>query len=137
MAKKKTTKKARKKVTKKVNSRQKGARHERSVANALTKQGIPARRGAQIGVDGGMDIELLSVDGVRIEAKHDERFTVNDLYRALEQSERSVSENEGDHVHAVAYRKNGRETLVVSRLADFLELCKRIVAGAEKNPPAG
>lgn len=97
------------------NSRAKGARGERELANILKERGYDARRGQQYsGISG--DADVVGLDGIHIEAKRVERLN---LYDAMEQSVRDAREGE---VPTVFHRKDRKEWLVTMRLEDWLQL---------------
>lgn len=97
------------------NSRQKGARGERELANILKERGYDARRGQQYCGTSG-DADVVGLDGIHIEAKRVERLN---LYDAMEQSIRDARDGE---VPTVFHRKDRKEWLVTMRLEDWLQL---------------
>ena len=97
-----------------VNSRAKGARGERELANILKEHGYDARRGQQFcGANG--DADVIGLPGYHIECKRTERL---EAYKFMEQS--SFDAREGE-IPLVIYRKNGGEWLVIEKLKDWLE----------------
>lgn len=98
-----------------VNSRDKGARGERELANTLRSYGYSARRGQQY--RGGADSpDVIGLPGIHIECKLVERLNI---YDAVAQAVRDSGENE---LPAVFHRKNRREWLVTMRLNDFMNI---------------
>lgn len=101
-----------------MNSRQKGARGERELANKLKEFGIEARRGQQFsGLNG--DADVVGMDGVHIECKRVEALNVE---KALQQSERDSREGE---MPVVMHRRNGEQWKVTLRLEDFIRLWRQ------------
>lgn len=97
------------------NSRDKGARGERELANILKTYGYEARRGQQFcGANG--DADVIGLEGVHIEVKRTEKFK---LYDALEQSERDARCGE---MPIVITRRNKKPWVVCMRLDDFLRM---------------
>lgn len=97
------------------NSRQKGARFERTLAAALRDYGYECRRGQQYcGANG--DADVIGLPGIHIEAKHQERMS---LYDWMEQAKRDAK---SDELPAVFHKKNNAEILVSMELADWIKL---------------
>ena len=97
------------------NSRQKGARFERTLAAALRDYGYECRRGQQYcGTNG--DADVIGLPGIHIEAKHQERMS---LYDWMEQAKRDARQ---DELPAVFHKKNNAEILVSMELADWIKL---------------
>lgn len=97
-----------------INSRQKGAAFERSIAKILRERGFDARRGQQYsGLQG--DADVIGLPGIHIEAKAVERL---DLYGAYEQSMRDSREGE---VPVVIHKKNRKQILITMSFSDFLD----------------
>jgi Holliday junction resolvase len=108
-----------------MNSREKGARGERELANFLKDHGYPARRGQQFsGANGDADVEGLA--GVHIECKRVEKLNIDD---AMEQSERDSyadSIKQGKRViPTVFHRRNGKKWKVTMYAEDFLNIYRR------------
>lgn len=100
------------------NSKQKGARFERQLANILKERGYAARRGQQYcGANG--DADVVGLDGIHIEAKHQEKMC---LYDWMEQAKADAKEGE---IPAVFHKKNRANILVTMELESFLELYER------------
>lgn len=93
-----------------INSRAKGARFEREVAEwfRYTSLDPEARRGQQFaGGTDSPDVVLPNMDWLHIEAKHVEKLNI---YKAMEQAKRDAGEGK---ISTVFMRKNGEEMLVV------------------------
>ena len=104
------------------NSRQKGARFERTLAAALRDDGYECRRGQQYcGTNG--DADVIGLPGIHIEAKHQERMS---LYDWMEQAKRDAKSGE---LPAVFHKKNNAEILVSMELADWIKLYREWEAG--------
>ena len=100
-----------------MNSRDKGARGERELANKLKEYGFDCRRGQQFcGANG--DADVVGLDGVHIEVKRTERLS---LYDALAQAKHDAREGE---MPVVMHRKNNCEWVAIQPLADWIELYK-------------
>lgn len=97
-----------------VNSREKGARFERTIANILKQRGFEARRGQQFSGANG-DPDVVGLPGCHIEAKAVEKL---ELYKAYEQSCRDALEGE---VPVVVHKKNRKPILITMSFSDFLD----------------
>lgn len=101
-----------------VNSREKGARFERSLASILKDYGFDARRGQQYcGANG--DADVVGLPDIHIEAKHQERMQ---LYDWMSQARHDAREGE---LPAVFHKKNNCKILVTMELDDWMTLYKR------------
>lgn len=99
-----------------MNSRAKGARGERELAQKLSEYGYDARRGQQFtGIHG--DADVLGLPNIHIECKRVERLNIED---AMAQSERDASAV-GD-IPTVFHRKNGHKWLVTMKMEDWMEM---------------
>lgn len=97
-----------------LNSKQKGARFEREVAETLRSLGWDARRGIQF--RGGEDSpDVISDFPLHIEAKHVEKLN---LEKALQQSR----EDSGEKPYCVIHRRNRGLTYITLELETFSEL---------------
>lgn len=101
-----------------MNSKDKGARFERQLANILKERGYDARRGQQYSGANG-DADVVGLDGIHIEAKAVERTNVNEWYA---QSCRDAREGE---VPIVVHKKNYGPIMVTLALDDFLDFYER------------
>lgn len=94
------------------NSRDKGARGERELANKLSEYGYKCRRGQQFsGVEGE---DVLGLPNIHIECKFVERLNIWD---AVEQSKRDAKEGQ---IWTVMHRKSRKPWLVTLSLDDFM-----------------
>lgn len=101
-----------------INSKQKGARFERSLASKLKEYGYTdARRTAQYCGNTGDASDVVGLPGIHIEAKHQERMQ---LYDWMDQAKRD-SEGTGN-LPVVFHKKNNHEILVSMPLYVFMEL---------------
>ena len=101
----------------KINSKDKGARGERELANKLKEYGFDCRRGQQFCGSNG-DADVVGLDGVHIEVKRTERLS---LYDALAQAKHDAR---GGEMPVVMHRKNNCEWVVIQPLGDWIELYK-------------
>ena len=98
-----------------MNSRQKGARGERELAEKLREYGYEARRGQQFSGANG-DADVVGFPGYHIECKRVERLNIEE---AMAQSVRDAREGE---TPIVCHRRDRKEWLVTIRLKDFMEV---------------
>ena len=101
-----------------MNSREKGKRGERELAQELARFGFKTRRGQQYnGADGSADV--IGIPGLHIECKRAEALN---LEKALHQAEEDAKVGE---LPAVFHRRNREGWKVTVRLKDFVWLWKR------------
>jgi len=101
-----------------VNSRAKGARAERELANKLKEHGLTARRGQQFcGANGDADVVCTELADWHIECKMVAALNVD---KAIDQATRDCS----DKTPVVIHRKNNRPWLVTCYLEDWIKLVK-------------
>lgn len=100
-----------------MNSRQKGARGEREIANILKEYGYDARRGQQFSGANG-DPDVVGLPGIHIEVKRVQNLNIE---KAMQQAENDRIENT---IPTVWHRKNGEKWKVTMRLEDFMALYK-------------
>ena len=100
-----------------VNSRAKGARAERELANKLKEYGYECRRGQQYSGANG-DADVVGLDGIHIECKAVERLNIHD---AMKQSKDDAREGE---IPVVMHKKNHKPWLVTMELNDFMAVYK-------------
>ena len=106
-----------------VNSKQKGAKFERTLASKLREYGYDCRRGQQYcGANG--DADVVGLPGIHIEAKACEQMR---LYEWMSQAKRD-SEGTG-RLPAVFHKKNYAGSLVTMRLDDWMKLYGEYAAG--------
>lgn len=98
-----------------MNSRAKGARGERELANLLRQHGYECRRGQQYSGANG-DADVVGLPGIHIECKRVEAFQ---LQKAMEQSIRDARQR---NLPAVFSKKNYYPWLVHMRVRDFAVL---------------
>ena len=107
-----------------VNSKQKGARFERTLAGKLREHGYDARRTAQYCGNSGDASDVVGLPGLHIEAKHQETMR---LYEWMSQAKRDA-EGTG-RLPAVFHKKNNANILVTMELDDFMNLYREWEAG--------
>lgn len=99
-----------------VNSRQKGARAERELANRLKELGLTARRGQQFsGANGDADVVCSELSTYHIECKMVQALNIHD---AISQAVRDGK----DKTPVVIHRKNGKPWLATLFLEDWIKL---------------
>lgn len=102
-----------------VNSRAKGARAERELANKLKEHGFSARRGQQFcGSNGDADVVCTELSDYHIECKMVEKLNID---KAMDQSLRDCQDNTPICVH----RRNHKPWLVTMYLEDWVALVKQ------------
>ena len=105
-----------------MNSREKGARGERALANKLREYGYQAYRGQQYSGKGNADVET-NMGNIHIECKYTDRGH-GLLYDWINQSKRDAKENEMPvviHKH-VSKDARGLPWLVTMDIDDFIKL---------------
>ena len=100
-----------------INSKQKGARFERSLASKFKEYGYEARRTAQYCGNTGDASDVVGLPGIHIEAKHQERMQ---LYDWMDQAKRDSESTE--NMPVVFHKKNNAEILVSMRFEDWMKL---------------
>jgi len=101
-----------------VNSRAKGARAERELANKLKEHGYQARRTQQFcGKAGDSDVECTELDQYHLECKMVEALNLD---KAIDQATRDC----GNRTPVVVHRKKQRPWLVTMYLEDWLKIVK-------------
>lgn len=98
-----------------INSRDKGARFERTLAGRLRDYGYDCRRGQQYSGANG-DADVVGLPGVHIEAKAVERLN---LYDAMAQSKHDARPGE---IPVVMHKKNNCKILVTLELPEFMNI---------------
>ena len=107
-----------------VNSKQKGARFERTLAAKFREYGYDARRTAQYCGNTGDASDVVGLPGIHIEAKHQERMQ---LYEWMAQAKRDAAGK--GNLPVVFHKKNNAEILVTMTLEDWMNLYREWEAG--------
>jgi Holliday junction resolvase len=107
----------------KINSKQKGARFERTLASMFRDYGYEARRTAQYCGNTGDASDVVGLPGIHIEAKHQERMQ---LYDWMEQAKRDSQGT--DKFPVVFHKKNNAEVLVSMPFDVFMKLYREYEA---------
>ena len=102
------------------NSKDKGKRFERDIANYLKEHGFDARRSAQYCGNTGDAADVVGLPGFHIECKHQEKMH---LYDWMEQAVRDSAKS-GD-TPIVIHKQNRKDTLVTMRLDDFMNMMEK------------
>lgn len=112
---------------KKINSKQKGARFERSLASIFREQGYKeARRTAQYCGNTGDASDVVGLPGIHVEAKHQEKMA---LYDWIAQAKRDAEANGKGDLPAVFHKKNNAEILVTMTIWDWFEIYREYHSG--------
>lgn len=101
-----------------VNSKQKGARFERTLAAEFRKHGYEARRTAQYCGNTGDASDVVGLPGIHIEAKHQEQMR---LYDWISQAKTDAAAG-GNNLPAVFHKKNNAEILVTMPLDAWMQI---------------
>ncbi len=109
-----------------VNSKQKGARFERLLASKFREYGYGARRTAQYCGNTGDASDVVGLNGLHIEAKHQETMR---LYDWMAQAKRDAEAGGEGRLPAVFHKKNNAPILVTMELDDFMNLYREWEAG--------
>lgn len=112
-----------------VNSKQKGARFERSLASKFREYGYDARRTAQYCGNTGDASDVVGLPGIHIEAKHQETMR---LYDWMDQAKRDAEAGGKGNIPAVFHKKNNCEILVTMTLDGFMQLYREFEAGMDR-----
>ena len=110
----------------KINSKQKGARFERHLASRFREYGYEARRTAQYCGNTGDASDVVGLNGLHIEAKHQEQMR---LYEWMAQAKRDSAGT--GKLPVVFHKKNNAEILVTMTLDDWFNLYREWEAGFE------
>lgn len=113
-----------------VNSKQKGARFERLLASKFREYGYDARRTAQYCGNTGDAPDVIGLDGIHIEAKHQETMR---LYEWMAQAKRDAEAGGDNKLPAVFHKKNNASILVTMELEDWINLYREWEAGFKLN----
>ena len=103
----------------KARSGDKGKRGEREVAALLRGHGYEARRGQQFSGGGDSPDVVHSIDGIHIEVKYVEKFSIHD---ALDQA---YEDAKSDDAPVVFFRRNRKPWVVIMDADEFLTLIKK------------
>lgn len=107
-----------------VNSKQKGAKFERTLASIFREQGYAdARRTAQYCGNTGDASDVVGLPWIHVEAKHQEKMY---LYDWIEQAKRDSAGS--GNLPAVFHKKNRAEILVTMPLEDWFRLYREYEA---------
>lgn len=101
-----------------MNSRQKGARGERELANVLKEYGYDTRRGQQYSGANG-DADVVGLPHIHIECKRVEKLNID---KAMQQSMQDSRENE---VPVVMHRKDRQRWLVTMTMDEWMRFYER------------
>lgn len=101
-----------------MNSRQKGARGERELANVLKEYGYDTRRGQQYSGANG-DADVVGLPHIHIECKRVEKLNID---KAMQQSMNDARENE---VPVVMHRKDRQRWLVTMTMDEWMRFYER------------
>lgn len=101
-----------------MNSRQKGARGERELANVLKEYGYDTRRGQQYSGTNG-DADVVGLPHIHIECKRVEKLNID---KAMQQSMDDARENE---VPVVMHRKDRQRWLVTMTMDEWMRFYER------------
>ena len=112
-----------------VNSKQKGARFERTLASKFREYGYEARRTAQYCGNTGDASDVVGLPGIHVEAKHAEAMR---LYDWMDQAKRDAAANGKGNLPAVFHKKNHAEILVTMPLDCWMQLYMEYEAGMER-----
>lgn len=104
-----------------INSKKKGAKGERELANILKDYGYQCRRGRQYNGLEGEDV--VGLDYIHIEVK---RVQALNLDEAMEQAKRDSKDNQ---LPAVFHRKNNKKWKVTMELDDWIQLYNEFYSG--------
>lgn len=108
-----------------LNSREKGKRGERELANILKGYGYDCRRTQQYAGGTEESADVVGLPGIHIECK---RVQALNLDEAMDQA---IRDSKGKNLPAVFHRKNNRPWKVTMRLEDWMELYREWHSGIE------
>ena len=118
----------------KINSKQRGARFERSLSKIFREYGYDARRTAQYCGNTGDASDVVGLPGLHIEAKHQEAMR---LYDWVDQAKRDAAANGKGNLPAVFHKKNNADILVTLPLDAFMQIYREYEAGMDLKGSAG
>ena len=99
-----------------INSKKKGAKGERELANTLKDYGYNCRRTNQFCGKTGQADDVVGLDYIHIECKRVEKLNID---TAIEQA---VRDTKDDKIPTVFHRKNRKDWLVTMRLDDWIKI---------------
>lgn len=108
------------------NSREKGARFERTLAAIFRDYGYTARRTAQYCGNTGDASDVVGLPHIHIEAKHQEKMY---LYDWMAQAKRDSQAGGKGNLPAVFHKRNNAEILVTMTLEDWMVIYREFEAG--------
>lgn len=103
-----------------INSKQKGARGEREVAEILRKYGFEARRSAQYCGNTGDAADITTNLPYHIEVKHQETLQIDKWWE-------QATHDAKDKTPILVFRKNNQKWRVVMDFEKFLELNEKVL----------
>lgn len=106
-----------------VNSKQKGARFERTLAKMFREQGYEARRTQQYCGATEDASDVVGLPYIHVEAKHYKNRAFD--YEWMEQAKRDAKDN----IPAVFHKTDNHEVLVTMTLDDWFKLYREFEAG--------
>jgi Holliday junction resolvase len=112
-----------------INSRAKGARAERELAEYIRSFGFAARRGQQFSGSADSPDVVTDIEGVHFESKRVEKGSI---YPWLAQAKRDA----GDKIPVVAHRRNGEEWIAILPLKHLMELLRGRETGVQQLLPS-
>ena len=119
----------------KINSKQKGARFERTLSKIFREYGYSdARRTAQYCGNTGDASDVVGLPGLHIEAKHQEAMR---LYDWVDQAKRDAAANGKGNLPAVFHKKNNADILVTLPLDAFMTIYREYEAGTDLKGSGG
>ena len=114
---------------KKINSKEKGARFERSLASKFREYGYESRRTAQYCGNTGDASDVVGLPGRHIEAKHQEAMR---LYDWVDQAKRDAEANGEGKIPVVFHKKNNAEILVTLTFDGFMQIYREYEVGLKE-----
>jgi Holliday junction resolvase len=103
-----------------INSKQKGARFERTLASKFRDHGYTdSRRTAQYCGNTGDASDVVGLPGIHVEAKHQEKMY---LYDWMDQAKRDAKAGGEGRLPVVFHKKNNCEILVTMQFDTFMQL---------------
>lgn len=109
-----------------VNSKQKGARFERTLASRFRDYGYDARRTVQYCGNTGDASDVVGLPGIHIEAKHAEAMR---LYDWMAQAKHDAEAGGKGNLPIVFHKKNNAEILVTMEFDTFMQIYREWEAG--------